>query len=108
MKKFIIVKTYCDRKDIADKIIDNLLQKRLVAGSQVVEITSKYWWNNKLCEKMEYQLSFRSTYDLFPFIQEEILKHHHYKVPEISCTEILDASLDFLDWIRREVRVEER
>lgn len=52
-------------------------------------------------------MSFRSTYDLFPLIKKEILESHNYEVSEISCTEILDASLEFLDWIRREVREEE-
>ena len=52
-------------------------------------------------------MSFRSTYDLFFLIKKEILESHNYEVPEISCTEILDASLEFLDWIRREVRGEE-
>ena len=106
-RKCIIVKTYCDREDVMNRIIDCLLKKRLVAGSQVVEVNSKYWWNHTLCEKGEYQLSFRSTYDLFPLIKKEILESHNYEVPEISCTEILDASLEFLDWIRREVRGEE-
>ena len=52
-------------------------------------------------------MSFRSTYDLFPLIKKEILESHNYEVSEISYTEILDASLEFLDWIRREVREEE-
>ena len=52
-------------------------------------------------------MSFRSTYDLFPLIKKEILESHNYEVSEISCTEILDTSLEFLDWIRREVREEE-
>lgn len=44
MSKYIIVRTYCDSLDISNKIISCLLEKRLVAGSQIVAITSEYWW----------------------------------------------------------------
>ena len=40
MSKYIIVRTYCDSLDISNKIISCLLEKRLVAGSQIVTITS--------------------------------------------------------------------
>lgn len=103
MNKYIIVRTYCDREEIADKIINSLLEKKLVAGSQMVEVTSQYWWNNEIRKKREFQLSFRSTYDLFPRVKEEILKLHSYLVPEISCTEIVEGNLEFLDWISNEV-----
>lgn len=33
MDKYIVVTTYCDKKEIADKIINTLLEKRLVAGA---------------------------------------------------------------------------
>lgn len=48
-RKCIVVKTYCDREDVMNRIIDCLLKKRLVVGSQVVEVNSKYWWNHTLC-----------------------------------------------------------
>ena len=50
MDKYIIVTTLCDKEEIANKIIDILLEKKLVAGSQLSKVYSKYWWNNKLEE----------------------------------------------------------
>lgn len=52
----IIVTTLCDKEEIANKIINRLLEKRLVAGSQVSKVHSKYWWNNELEESDEYKL----------------------------------------------------
>ena len=103
MSKYIIVRTYCDSLDISNQIISCLLEKRLVAGSQIVAITSEYWWNNEKRKKEEFQLSFRSRYDLFPTIKKEILNIHSYEVPEISCIEILDGNQEFFDWIDKEV-----
>lgn len=41
MEKYIVVVTLCDRVDIANKIIERLLEKKLVEGSQMTKINSK-------------------------------------------------------------------
>ena len=38
MNNYIIVTTLCNKKEVCDKIIDNLLEKHLVAGAQVTEV----------------------------------------------------------------------
>ena len=67
MDKYIIVTTLCNKKDIADKIIDKLLKEKLVAGTQVSEVTSKYWWNDTIEETKEYKIEFRTKEKLFRF-----------------------------------------
>ena len=104
MNKYIVVTTLCNKKEIANKIIDILLEKKLVAGSQVYKVFSKYWWENKLEECNEYRLEFRTKESLFIEIENEIKKIHDYKVAEISYYEINSASKDFLDWIDKETK----
>ncbi len=58
MSKYIIVRTYCDSLDISNKIISCLLEKRLVASSQIVTITSEYWWNNEKRKKRGISIIF--------------------------------------------------
>ena len=84
MGKHIIVTTVCDKEEIANKIINVLLEKKLAAGSQVSKVHSKYWWNNELEECDEYKLEFRTKESLFNDIKEEINKIHDYEVAEIS------------------------
>lgn len=43
LNEYIIVTTFCDKEEIANKIVDTLLEKRLVAGSQLSKVHSKYW-----------------------------------------------------------------
>ena len=50
LNEYIIVTTFCDKEEIANKIVDTLLEKRLVAGCQLSKVHSKYWWNNELEE----------------------------------------------------------
>ncbi|MBQ8892608.1 MAG: divalent-cation tolerance protein CutA [Bacilli bacterium] len=99
MNKYIIVTTLCNSKEIASKIVDVLLKKKLVSGSQLSNVHSKYCWNNKIEECDEYKIELRTKSNLFNKIKQEIEKIHDYEVAEISCQEILDGNLEFLKWI---------
>lgn len=104
MDKYIIVTTLCDKKEIANKIVDKLLEKKLIAGAQTSKVYSKYWWNNEYEECEEYKLEFRTKNSLFDEIKNEIKNIHDYYVAEISCTEIIDANEEFLKWIDKNTR----
>ena len=99
MNKYIIVTTLCNKEEVANIIVNNLLEKKLIAGSQISKIHSKYWWNNELEECDEYKLEFRTKDNLFKEIEKEIKIIHDYEVPEISSCEIINANQEFLDWI---------
>ena len=103
MDKYIIVTTLCNKEEIANKIINVLLEKKLVAGSQMTKVNSKYWWNNKLEECDEYKLEFRTKETLFNEIENEIKQIHDYEVAEISYYEIKNASKEFFDWIDKNI-----
>ena len=104
MDKYIIVTTLCNKEKIANKIVDILLEKRLVAGSQVTKVHSKYWWNNKLEECDEYKLEFRTKESLFSKIENEINQMHDYEVTEISYTEIKNGNKEFFNWINENLK----
>ena len=96
---YIIITTLCNKEEIANKIVDTLLSKKLVAGSQVSIVQSKYWWNNKIEECNEYKLEFRTKKSLYNEIKRVIDDIHDYDVKEISCHEIIKANPEFLSWI---------
>lgn len=104
MDKYIIVTTLCNKEEIANKIIDTLLERKLVAGSQVFKVHSKYWWNNELEECDEYKLEFRTKESLFYETENEIMKIHDYETAEISYSEITNGSKEFLNWIDSNIR----
>ena len=104
MDKYIVVTTLCDKKKIANKIVDELLSKKLVAGSQVTKVNSKYYWNNRLEESREYKLEFRTKESKFIEIESEIKKIHNYEVAEISSYEIKNANKEFLSWIDENIK----
>lgn len=104
MDKYIVVTTLCNNIKTANKIIETLLEKRLVAGSQICKVDSKYWWNNKLEESEEYKIEFRTKESLFIEIENEVEKIHDYDVFEISCYEIKSNNKEFLNWIDNETK----
>ncbi len=104
MDKYIIITTLCDKKEIANKIIKTLLKKRLVAGSQLYKVYSKYWWNSELEKSYEYKLEFRTKESKFNEIENEIKKIHNYEVAEILSYEITNASKEFLNWIDENIK----
>ncbi len=99
MNKYIIVTTFCDKETVTNQIINTLLEKKLIAGSQVSKVHSKYWWKNTLEKCDEYKLEFRTKENLFSEIKEEITKIHDYETAEISYYEIVNANKEFLNWI---------
>ena len=98
MSKYIIVRTFCDDKENANKIIDLLLEKKLIVGSQMSEIYSKYWWNNYLEESKEYKLEFRTKSSRYKEVEELIKEIHTYKLPEISYS-TFEGSKEIEEWI---------
>ena len=104
MSKYIVMTTFCDKEEIANKIVDILLQKNLASGSQISKVHSKYWWNNQLEECDEYKIDFRTKDSLFNEIEDEIKKIHDYKVAEISSYEIINANDEFLKWINNNTK----
>ena len=87
------------KRTISSRRCFTILQKKLVAGSQVSKVHSKYWWKSQLEECDEYKIEFRSKESLFDEIKEEINKIHDYETAEISCYDILNADDKFLKWI---------
>jgi len=94
---YIVVSILCNKKEIADKIIDTLLEKRLIAGAQVYESNSKYWWKDKIESDKECLIQMRTKDNLYFEIEKEILKIHDYEVCEISYRIINGGNRAFLN-----------
>ncbi len=102
MNKVINVVLICDNYNLAINIQNILLEKKLIAGSQMTEIKSKYWWNNELFKKIEYRINMKTVISLYKNIYDEVRKVHNYEVFELSYYEI-NGNDEFIDWVRNQV-----
>jgi periplasmic divalent cation tolerance protein len=93
----------CPKEEEANKILDLLLEKRLVAGGLITHGPSRYHWKGKIEEQEYFTIS---TFSLFKNKQEiisEVRKISSDETPIIVFLDI-DGNDDFLKWIEDETR----
>lgn len=96
---YCIVTTLCDKQEIADKISRTLMEKKLIAGSQIYKVKSDYWWEGKIETKEEFKLDFRTRLDKTDKVIEIIKSIHDYQVPAISIIEMQYLTEEMKKWI---------
>lgn len=104
MDKYIMITTTFDNKDEAQKIINMLLEKRLVSCCQLSNITSSYHWKGKIENSNEYLLQMKSKKVLYKEIESLILENHSYEVPQLVAYDIVEGSTEYLNWIENETK----
>ncbi len=97
---YVVIFVTCPTKGGADKIIDCLLRKKLIAcGSVSTPIKSYFWWKGKIDLACEYLVTLKTKRSLFKKIVLETKRIHPYEVPEIIALPITAGSDDYLGWI---------
>lgn len=103
-KEYIMITTTFDNKDEANRIIEILLEKRLVSCCQLSNITSSYHWKGNIEHTEEFLLQMKSKKSLYEEIEQEILKLHSYETPQLVSYDIVNAYKGYLDWIEEETK----
>lgn len=95
----IVFMTAANRAE-AEVIGRCLVEKRLAACVQIVsDIRSVYWWEGRICDEHEVQLTAKTTATLFDELAAEVKRLHSYRVPEIVFVPIAAGEPDYLRWI---------
>ena len=109
MSKFIQIIITTPTKDKAEKITDELMNKRLASCVQITSpIESHYWWKGKIEKAEERQCIIKTKSNLYRNVEKEILKIHPYEVPEIIMIPIIDGYKKYLNWIDKETCIREK
>lgn len=96
----IVVLMTCPNKEEAQKIVDNLLQAKLIACANMVpQVRSLYWWEGKVNADDEVLVVMKSREKLFTDIETTIKAGHSYSVPEIIALPLVAGNAEYLDWI---------
>ena len=102
--KYIIITTTFENKEEANKIIEILLEERLVSCCQLSHIESSYHWKGKIEHINELLLQMKSKKELFKEIEKVILENHSYETPQLVAYDIVDGFKEYLDWIGEETK----
>ncbi|MBI2102472.1 divalent-cation tolerance protein CutA [Candidatus Woesearchaeota archaeon] len=97
----ILVYVTHENLDQAQKIVNHLIQKRLIACANYFPITSSYWWENKLENSDEIVSLLKTKEENWGAVKAEILKIHPYKNPCILKMNV-EANEEYERWVREE------
>ena len=88
----------CKDKEEARKISKALLDKKLIACSNMFPIESMYWWKGKIEEDNEVVILAKTKDKNYDKIKEEVKKLHSYEVPCILKLGS-EANIDYDKWV---------
>ena len=97
--EYSVVLVTCPDKDVARVLVRLLIERKLVACGQMLDIESVYTWEGKICEEAEVLLILKSKTELFVQLQAAIVENHPYEVPQIVQLSITDGLPAYLGWI---------
>jgi periplasmic divalent cation tolerance protein len=87
----------------AQAIADALLEKRLVACVEFIDIKSKYYWHGVLEESKEVKLIMESLADKFEAVEAVVTKIHSYETFVLQQLPITRLSEQAAKWLEAEV-----
>jgi len=100
---FVELVLTCGSWQEAQKIADHLLENRLVACVEFMEIKSKYWWEGKLDEAQEIKLIMETVADNFAKVEAAVSKLHSYDTFVLQQIPITKLSQDAAKWLAGEM-----
>lgn len=96
----IIVLTTCPDEPCAEQLATTLVEGGLAACVNIVPgIRSVYRWQGKVVREAELLLVIKSRSEQFTALQESIVQHHPYELPEVIAVSVSAGHIPYLAWI---------
>lgn len=96
--KYYQVYISAEDKVQADKILNSLLDKKLVAGGLLLNAPARFWWKAKITDMDYYNISVFSTEKYKQAIIDDVKKTSVEEVPMIWFVEF-EGNKELLEWI---------
>ena len=98
--RILQVSTTVASEDDAARIAEHLVEARLAACAHIEgPLESIYTWKGKLCREVEWKCTLKTSAELLPELERELLSLHPYETPEFVVTEFERASEDYGEWL---------
>lgn len=96
----LLVLTACPSQEVAIDIAKRLVQEKLAACVNIMPgVHSVYRWQDAIEETREVLLLIKSNAGHYPALEQLILRHHPYQVPEVLALPISQAAPNYLAWL---------
>ena len=100
---FSLIYVTHEDKESASKLVDVLLQDRLIACGNAFPITSAYWWQGDINHDQEWVSLLKTSHEKWDEVKDRIEQIHPYEVPCIMRISV-DANQAYESWIARETK----
>lgn len=97
--QFVELVLTCGSWQEAQKIADELLEKRLVACVEFMEVTSKYRWQTGIEAASEVKLIMQTLANNFTRIEAEVAKLHSYETFVLQQIPVTKLSKQAQQWL---------
>jgi len=87
----------------AQTVADVLLEKRLIACAEFIEMRSKYRWQGRLQEGNEIKLIMKTIADNFKKVETEVAKLHSYETFVLQALPVTQTSKAAGTWLAKEI-----
>jgi periplasmic divalent cation tolerance protein len=104
MTEYIQVLTTVSSEEDAERIADDLIERRLAACVQIVgPILSRYRWRGEVEQAREWQCLAKTEAGLYDRVEAAIREIHAYEEPEVLAIPVLAGSRGYLAWVSESV-----
>jgi periplasmic divalent cation tolerance protein len=87
----------------AVRIAKALLERRLVAGFNLLPVDSAFWWKGSVLDESETLLIFKTTAGHFASIEDYIATETQAEVPEVLAMRPADVNSSYAEWVSKQV-----
>ncbi len=99
---FIAVYITHESQSAAQKVVDDLLSKKIVACANLFPMSSAYWWQGSIAHEKEWVSIVKTIPENWAWLERTIERIHPYDVPCIMKMEV-SANQAYENWIKEEV-----
>lgn len=89
----------CGSWQEAQRIADALLDQKLVACVEMLEVQSKNWWHGEIESNLEIKLIMKSLAEHFDKVEAEVAKLHSYETFVLEQLPITKLSANAQSWL---------
>ena len=102
--QFQIVFCTCPNEESAEVVANLLVDERLAACVNLIpNLRSVYRWHDEVKTDSEVLLIIKTMSSVYPALEQAIVDHHPYELPEIISVPIENGLATYLAWIDENV-----
>jgi periplasmic divalent cation tolerance protein len=99
---FVELVLTCGSWQEAQRIVDRLLEEKLIACAEFIPIKSKFHWQGQINETDEVKLLMHSVSHLFDKVEAEVAKLHSYETFVLQAIPVTHISKQAAEWLELE------